>query len=100
MTTHFKIDVTRTACRHLGAFRKFDRNRILDGIKGQLAYRPNQETRNRKQLREHPLSDWELRIDPFRVFYEVDAESGVVTVVGIGVKEREKLIINGEEIQI
>ena len=32
------------------------------------------ETRNRKRLGENELSDWELRIQDFRVFYDVVAE--------------------------
>ena len=100
MVSRFTIEITRTAHGHLAAFRKYDRNRILDGIKAQLTHQPNQETRNKKELRDNPISDWELRIDPFRVLYEVDEKSRLVTIVGVGVKEREKLIINGEEIQI
>lgn len=100
MAGKFKIDITRTAYGHLAAFQKYDRNRILDGIKDQLAHQPNQETRNKKELRDNPISDWELRIDPFRILYEVDEKSRVVTIVGVGIKEREKLIIDGEVIQI
>ncbi len=92
--------MTRTAHRHLAAFRRYDRNRILDGIKDQLAHQPDQETRNKKELRDNPISDWELRIDPFRVLYEVDEAGRLVTIVGVGIKEREKLIVDGEEIQI
>ena len=100
MASSFTVEMTRTAYRHLAAFRKYDRNRILDGIKNQLTQQPNQETRNRKELRENPISDWELRIDPFRVLYEVDEDNRLVTVVGVGIKERERLIVDGEEIQI
>ncbi len=45
-------------------------------------------------------SDWELRIDPFRVLYEVDEENRLVTIIGVGIKKRDKLIIAGEEIVI
>lgn len=100
MASKFEIEFTRTAYRHLAAFRKFDRNRILDQVKAQLAHQPNQETHNRKRLRSNPISDWELRVDPFRVLYEVDEGSSLVTVVGVGVKKREKLVIDGEEIVI
>ena len=100
MASSFTIEITRTAHGHLAAFRKYDRNKILDGIKDQLTHQPNQETRNRKKLRDHPVSDWELRIVPFRIFYEVDEQNGLVTIVGVGVKERETLIIGGEEVEI
>lgn len=100
MANRFTIDITRTAHRHLAAFRKYDRNRILDGIKDHLTHDPNQETRHKKELRDNPISDWELRIDPFRVLYEVDEKSRLVTIVGVGIKERERLTIDGEEIRI
>lgn len=68
MGNAFTIDLTKTACRHLETFRRFDRNRILDAIKEQLTVRPAEETRNKKVLRDNPVADWELRIQPFRVF--------------------------------
>jgi mRNA-degrading endonuclease RelE of RelBE toxin-antitoxin system len=46
---------------------------------------------------------WELRFganNRFRVFYEVDAAEQMVFVLAIGVKDREKLIVGGEEIEL
>jgi mRNA-degrading endonuclease RelE of RelBE toxin-antitoxin system len=62
-------------------------------------------TRNRKPL-EQPApfgTTWELRFganNRFRVLYEVDAAEQVILVLAIGGKDREKLIIGGEEIEI
>jgi mRNA-degrading endonuclease RelE of RelBE toxin-antitoxin system len=39
-----------------------------------------------------------LRIDPFRVFYDIDENNRIVRILAIGIKEREKIIIGGEEI--
>lgn len=100
MPTLFTVNLTKPAYRHLESFRRYDRNRILDGIKEQLTHSPNEETRNKKMLRENPLSDWELRIHPFRVFYEVDESKKLVRVVAVGIKERKKLTIGGKEIEI
>ena len=61
---------------------------------------PSAETRNKKMLRESLLSDWELRVHPFRVFYEVDEANRRVRVVAVGVKERNRLVIGGEEVEI
>jgi mRNA-degrading endonuclease RelE of RelBE toxin-antitoxin system len=58
------------------------------------------ETRNKKLLRENPLADWELRVHPFRVFYDVDEANKSVRVLAIGVKDGDKLIVGGEEIDI
>jgi mRNA-degrading endonuclease RelE of RelBE toxin-antitoxin system len=68
----------------------------------QLSYTPDVETRNRKPLaRPGPFeSSWELRCGPqnrFRVFYDVYVEDGRVEVLAIGVKDRNRLLIGGEE---
>lgn len=71
-------------------------------IHDQLSHTPNVETRNRKPL-EQPApfdSTWELRCGPkntFRVFYDVDAKAGEVVVLAIGIKDRDRLMIGGEE---
>lgn len=75
---------------------------IQSGIEEQLLFEPAMETRNRKPLK-RPISfgaDWELRLGPdnrFRVFYQVDPVSREVRVLAIGVKDRNRLLIGGEE---
>ena len=65
---------------------------------------PEQVTRNRKPL-EQPApfgATWELRFGPgnrFRVFYEVESNTQVIHVLAIGIKERNKLRIGGEEFE-
>lgn len=47
-------------------------------------------------------TEWEIRFGPenrLRVFYEVDRKAGVVYVLAIGVKVRERLTIGGEEVE-
>jgi hypothetical protein len=47
-------------------------------------------------------ADWELRLGPknrFRVFYQVKPESHEVRVLAIGVKDRNRLFIGGEEFE-
>ena len=71
-------------------------------IKEQLTHTPAEETRNRKPV-DQPApfaATWELRCGPenrFRVFYDVDPEAQVVAVLAVGVKERSRLWIGGEE---
>ena len=71
-------------------------------IKEQLTYTPIEETWNRKPLDQPaPLgASWELRCGPdnrFRVFYEVDSAAHEVQVLAVGVKDRDRLLIGGEE---
>jgi mRNA-degrading endonuclease RelE of RelBE toxin-antitoxin system len=58
---------------------------------------PTIPTRNRKALRPNDLSEWQLRIGRYRVFYDVDAASNQVTVKAIGWKEHNRLIVRGKE---
>lgn len=100
MADRFSIDLTKSAYRHLEALRTYDRNRVLDEIKEQLTVKPDEETLNKKMLRDNPLADWELRVHPFRVFYEVNPANKTVRVLAVGLKQRNKLIIGGEEFAI
>ncbi|MCI0463872.1 MAG: hypothetical protein L0Z62_43615 [Gemmataceae bacterium] len=75
---------------------------IQSAIEEQPLFEPAVETRNRKPLK-RPIAfgaDWELRLGPdnrFRVFYQVNAESCEVRVLALGVKDRNRLFIGGEE---
>src|SRR5262249_20768693 len=93
----FTIDLSDDALEELRQFRKRDSTIILDDIERQLTYQPNVETRNRKPLRAHPLGERELRIDKFRVFYDIDTEGETVLVKAVGVKLGNKLFIRGKE---
>jgi mRNA-degrading endonuclease RelE of RelBE toxin-antitoxin system len=99
-TPAFKVEFTAKAFAHLESFRRFERNIILDAIKLQLLRQPVEETRNKKLLRANPLADWELRIQHYRVFYEVDLVQHIVRVIAIGYKEHNKLFIGDEEVTL
>jgi hypothetical protein len=74
-------------------------------INQQLTHTPTEETRNRKPL-DQPApfgASWELRCGPdnrFRVFYEVDSAMQEVRVLAVGVKDRNRLLIGGEEYEL
>jgi hypothetical protein len=76
---------------------------IHETIEEQLTFEPNRETRNRKPLRTPaPFSaGWELRLGPdnrFRVLYDINQTDHIVNVLAIGIKERNRLWIGGEEV--
>lgn len=76
---------------------------IFDKIEEQLRFEPDCETRNRKPL-EGPSflgADWEIRFGPgnrFRVLYRIVIENHEVEILAIGVKEKDRLYIAGEEV--
>lgn|GEM_PF-5272908 len=59
-----------------------------------------QEVRNRKPLRPDSQFNWELRVGNYRVFYDANEEAGVVSIVAVGYKERNKLYIRGQEVNL
>jgi len=59
------------------------------------------ETKNRKPMRPNPLASWELRIGKLRDYYDIEEEAeNVVYIVAIGVKERNRVWIGGEEVEL
>jgi len=73
----YEIILTDLAIDELRAIRVYDRRRIVDEMERQLTHQPTTETRNRKPLVIDPDFEyeppiWELRIDEFRVFYDVN----------------------------
>jgi mRNA-degrading endonuclease RelE of RelBE toxin-antitoxin system len=98
----FQIQFTQTAADHVRVLRKFEQQLVLDGIEDQLRHQPTVATRNRKRLTANELSDWELRIDRFRVFYDVvtEADTQVVKVKAVGYKEHNTLYLGGEEVNL
>jgi mRNA-degrading endonuclease RelE of RelBE toxin-antitoxin system len=71
----------------------------------QLRFEAAIETANRKPLRQPAPFEatWEIGFGPnnrFRVLYDVDEENHVVRIMAIGEKQRERLYIGGEEIEL
>jgi mRNA-degrading endonuclease RelE of RelBE toxin-antitoxin system len=95
----YEIQFAATARGHLRGLTGRDRVTTVAAIEAQLSHEPLIETRNRKRLRPNPLAPWELRVGNIRVFYDVD-EPGIVTVVAIGLKDGNRLYLEGEEIHL
>lgn len=98
----FQIDLTQRASDHIRAFRTFEQRILLDAIQEQLEHEPALETRSRKRLGENELSDWELRVQMFRVFYDVVTAEGrrMVKIKAVGHKEHNTLYIGGREVRL
>ena len=97
----FEIEMTREAEAHIEWLSARDRARLFDAFHRRLAYEPSVENRNRKRLRPNPLAPWELRIGHLRVYFDVEEEPRrVVTIQAVGIKDRSRLLIGGEEVEL
>ena len=96
----FRIEFTPEAVADLRSFRRYDQERIVGGIEGQLSHQATEPSRNRKRLRPNQLGEWELRIGDFRVFYDVDFDESLVKVEAIGYKRGSTLFVHGEEYEL
>jgi mRNA-degrading endonuclease RelE of RelBE toxin-antitoxin system len=92
----YEIELTSLAVNELKAIRVYDRRRIVDEIKKQLSHQPTVATRNRKCLDaaspgfEHVPPVWELRVEDYRVFYDVNEAAQKVYVRAVRLKEPEQ----------
>jgi hypothetical protein len=102
--TPFALVYAAEVKQHVRAIETRYHSLIQSETEAQLLFDPDVETRNRSPLK-RPVTfgaDWELRLGPknrFRVFYQVNAESRVVRVLAVGVKDRNCLFIGGEEFE-
>jgi mRNA-degrading endonuclease RelE of RelBE toxin-antitoxin system len=76
------------------------RSLLKETIREQLALQdPTEETRNRFRLRRLSLhADFELRVEPWRVFYRVQQDRVVVELIGR--KRGETLLVEGKEFKL
>jgi mRNA-degrading endonuclease RelE of RelBE toxin-antitoxin system len=85
----FEVELLPMAQRELDSLDAFYRRKVSGAISAQLTYEPNVVTRNRKPLPgavagfefDPPL--WELRVDQYRVFYDVNLSDNQVNVRAI-----------------
>ncbi len=98
----FTVSFAPLAIEHLDVIDAKYHGVLRRTINEQLTYTPTKKTRNRKPL-DQPVpfgASWELRCGPdnrFRVYYEVDSTAQDVQVLAIGVKDRNRVFIGGEE---
>ena len=97
----YDIEYSPETVRHLRALTARQRAIVFDAVDGQLSHQPAVETRNRKPMRPNPLAPWELRIGELRVYYDVEEiPNPRVLIRAIGVKERNRVLIDNEEFEL
>jgi mRNA-degrading endonuclease RelE of RelBE toxin-antitoxin system len=85
----YAIEVTDGAFAELRSIKAYHQRRIADAIDEQLPHQPTVETKNRKPLIavqadfEHREPVWELRVEAYRVYYDVSEESHTVFIRAI-----------------
>jgi hypothetical protein len=99
----YTVAYDRATKMHLASIPRKYHALIRGRIEEQLSFTPTVVTRNRKPLDEPivPTADWELRLGPdnrFRVFYRILVEERCVEVMGIAVKDRNRLYLGGQEV--
>ncbi len=93
----FDIELTDEAIEDLQWFKKYEQNKILDGIEANLRHEPTVKTRNRKRLRPNQTAEWALRLGKYRVFYDVDTVVRIVSIEAVGLKVGNLLRFRGKE---
>jgi mRNA-degrading endonuclease RelE of RelBE toxin-antitoxin system len=97
----YRIEYSPETDQHLRVLTARQRSTVFDAVDQQLQHQPTVETRNRKPMRPNPLAPWELRVGKLRVYYDIEEEpEQVVIILAVGVKDRNRVIIGGEEIEL
>jgi mRNA-degrading endonuclease RelE of RelBE toxin-antitoxin system len=78
----YEVLLTDTAKTHYRGLDARGRSLIKQGLKDHLTYEPMKLSRSRiKRLRELEHPEYRLRLDPYRVFYDVSGETVVVLAI-------------------
>lgn len=97
----YSIEFAESVKEKLRALSARQRVLVIEAIEKQLTYEPLKEARNRKPLRPNPIAPWELRVENWRVFYEVPSEEPhIIRILAVGRKIGNKLFIAGKEIPL
>ena len=97
----YRIEYSPDSEDHLRGLTARQRAMVFDAVDLQLAHQPDVETRNRKPMRPNPVAPWELRIGHLRVYYDIEQQpEPKVTVVAVGKKIRNRVIIGNKEVEL
>lgn len=87
----YRIEFVRDAIEDLRHLRKTYQVKVLDRIERHLAYEPGRQSKSRmKRLRAATFPPYRLRVDQFRIYYDIDEPNRVVMVYGIMPKDQSE----------
>lgn len=79
-----RIEFVNAAKADLRALRKRDQVKVLDKIETHLTHRPTLQSRSRiKSLRPGTFPPFRLRVDEYRVYYDVNESEQLVIIYGV-----------------
>jgi len=83
----FVIRYSTEAANDIRAMRMFDRRKVLDGISDYLNHEPTRVSKSRIKLMVQPFwSQYRLRLDEFRIYYDIDNASHRVNILRVLLK--------------
>jgi mRNA-degrading endonuclease RelE of RelBE toxin-antitoxin system len=92
------VEVKEAAVEHLRWFGKKTGRKLLQTALRFLKQDPLAETKNLKTLRPNPVAERELRLlGKYRVLFSVNDKDRLVTVILVGEKRGNRLLVLGEE---
>lgn len=78
----YEIVLTDTARKHYEVLSARDRAMLKDGLQVYLVHEPMKVSRSRiKRLRDLTQPEFRLRLDPYRVFYDVAGSTVIVLAI-------------------
>lgn len=90
MSDPYEIDYAEEAVSDIGAMRAFDRTKVLDVVEEHLTYQPTTVSKSRIKAMLQPFwSQYRLRADEYRIYYDVDEESRAVHILRVLMKGTE-----------
>jgi mRNA-degrading endonuclease RelE of RelBE toxin-antitoxin system len=94
----WSVELKESVLDDLRWFGKKNGRQLLKAALQQLEDDPLTETRQMKTLRPNPIAGRELRLfGKYRVLFRVDEPARVVTIVLVGEKRGESLLVQGKE---
>jgi mRNA interferase RelE/StbE len=80
----YQIEYAEEAVADLKSLRPFDQKKVIRGIEAHLQHEPTKTSRSRIKRMTQPFwSQYRLRIDEFRVYYDIADDARIVSILRV-----------------
>ncbi len=87
----YEIVLKSPAIKDIDSIKKYYSTTILDSIETHLRYKPDMISKSRiKKLKGIQDADYRLRVDDYRIFYNIDKQKQTVYILRVLHKETHK----------